>query len=316
MRKQTIGLLVMAYGTPASLAGLAPYYTDIRNGSPPSPELLEALRRRYVAIGGVSPLQRITTAQARALEAEVNRRVPGVRFTAYVGMKHAPPSIEDAVAAIRTDGIRRALGIVMAPHYSAYSVQRYADRALHKARESGTPRVEVIQSWYRQPKFIEYWAREIRATLASLSRGERARAVVVFSAHSLPQKVEASGDPYSGEVRETAELIAAAAGIREYTVAWQSAGRTAEPWIGPDVLDVSRELADCAGYQTFIYCPIGFVSDHLEVLYDNDVECRAVADERGARYLRPPMPNLDPLFIAALGDAVVEQLERVMSSAA
>lgn len=309
----SIGLLIMAYGTPRTLDDLEPYYTHIRGGEPPTAELLKQLRRRYVAIGGSSPLLRITRDQASALEAQLRRRGKAVRIKTYLGMKHAAPFIEDAVHAMHADGIQRALALVMAPHHSDFSTRRYAERAERAARGLGSPRIEVIPAWYQQPKFIAYWARQIRTALASLPADQQARALVVFSAHSLPLRVANDSDPYPGQVEASARQIAAAAGIQQYVLGWQSAGRTQEPWLGPDIRDLTGEMADCAGYQVFIYCPIGFVSDHLEVLYDNDIECRAVAEEHGARYLRPAMPNMDPLFIAALGDAVCAQIDNPLA---
>lgn len=312
---RTTGLLVMAYGTARRAEDIEAFYTDIRHGSRPSPELLAELNARYRAIGGLSPLAAITAAQGEHLERCLNARFPYKNFKTYLGYKHAAPFIEDAVAAMHADGIVEGINLVLAPHYSGFSVQGYNDRALQSARKLGGPVLSVTPSWYRQPKFIRYWATRIEATLAAVPAAELAKTVVVFSAHSLPQKILQDGDPYVQQIEDSARLIAAAAKLRHFVVGWQSAGRTPDPWIGPDVRDLTRQLWKAPGYRRFVYCPIGFVADHLEVLYDNDIECRDVVAELGGTYVRPAMPNTDPLFIECLADVVAEHLPQPLSRA-
>lgn len=307
MSKDTIGILVMAYGTPRNNAELTPYYTHIRHGKPPSEELIMELSSRYRAIGGLSPLGRITHEQADSLAQDMNMRLPGTTFKSYVGFKHTHPFIEDAVESMHAEGIEKAVSIIMAPYHSTLSTQSYSDRAIMAAENLGSPTLFTISSWYRQPKFIAYWAQHIRTMLSLIPAQERQQTIVVFSAHSLPKQALIV-DPYSQQVLESAHHIAVAAGLDHYELAWQSAGRTSQSWLGPDIRCVTRELWGNGGYRNFIYCPIGFVSDHLEILYDNDIECRAVTDELGARYLRPAMPNTDDLFISCLGDAVAQAL--------
>lgn len=307
MTKKTMGLLVMAYGTPYKEEDIEPYYTHIRRGRPPAPEQLEDLRNRYAAIGGISPLAKITENQATALMNRLNAVQDDIEFKVYVGLKHITPFIEEAVEQMKEDGIKEAVSIVLAPHFSTFSVKSYNARAQEEAEKYGI-QVTSVESWYKQPKFIQYWGDQVRSTFEKMDEAERASACLIVSAHSLPEKILAAGDPYADQLKETADLIAAAANVEHYEVGWQSEGQTPEPWLGPDVQDLTRQLHEENGYQAFVYTPVGFVSDHLEVLYDNDHECKVVCDEIGASYYRPAMPNTDPLFVDAMADAVFEKL--------
>jgi ferrochelatase len=272
------GLLLMAYGTPATPADVEGYYTHVRRGRPPTAELLADLQRRYDAIGGTSPLLARTRAQADALQAEL-----GDSWRVELGMKHAPPFIEDGAAALRAAGATRAVGLVLAPHYSRLSVGEYA------ARAEG---VDVVPSWHLEPELIELLAERVRAVHIP-------GALTLFTAHSLPARILDDGDPYPDQVAETAAAVAAAAGIDDWQVAWQSAGRTPEPWIGPEILSVMREVK-----RDIVVCACGFTSDHLEILYDLDVEAQRVADEIGVAFARTASLNDDPRFIRVLADVV------------
>ncbi|WP_026692671.1 ferrochelatase [Peribacillus kribbensis] len=308
MEKKKVGLLVMAYGTPYKEEDIERYYTHIRHGRRPSDEAILDLRTRYAAIGGISPLARITEEQAQALEKRLNEVQDEVEFTYYLGLKHIEPFVEDAVHQMKKDGIMEAVSIVLAPHFSTFSVKSYNGRAKEEAASIGGPEIKSVESWYDEPKFIQYWVDRVTETYAKMSENERERAVLIVSAHSLPEKILLSGDPYPRQLQETASLIAEGAGIKHYELGWQSAGGTPEPWLGPDVQDLTRELFQKEGYQAFVYTPVGFVSDHLEVLYDNDVECKVVTEEIGAAYYRPEMPNTHPQFIDALADVVLKKL--------
>ncbi|NME99275.1 ferrochelatase [Aneurinibacillus aneurinilyticus] len=308
MTTNRMGLLVMAYGTPRSTEEIEPYYTHIRRGRTPTPELLQELTDRYEKIGGISPLARITEEQASALEAKLNHMQDKYEFKAYLGLKHIEPFIEDGIRHMNADGIEEAVSIVLAPHYSTFSAKSYNGRALEESKKAGGPTLYSIDSWHEEPAFIRYWAEQLQETFASISETEQAKTIVIFSAHSLPEKIAQMNDPYPQQIADNARMIAEMANIPHYTMAWQSAGRTPEPWLGPDVLDRIRELYE-AGYTTMIFCPIGFVSDHLEVLYDNDYECKNLADELGIHYFRPPMPNTHEMFIEALASAVLKKLE-------
>lgn len=309
MTKRKMGLLVMAYGTPYKEEDLERYYTHIRHGRKPSEEMIEDLRSRYEAIGGISPLAAITLEQAKKLEEHLNSVQDQVEFKMYLGLKHIEPFVEDAVGQMKEDGIEEAVSIVLAPHFSTFSVKSYNGRAVEESEKIGGPSITSIESWYKEPKFIDYWATQLQKTVASMSEEEREHYVLIVSAHSLPEKIIAMGDPYPEQLQETAKLIAEAAGVKEYEVGWQSAGNTPEPWIGPDVQDLTRDLFEEKGYKAFVYIPVGFVADHLEVLFDNDYECKVVTDEIGAGYYRPEMPNAQPAFIEAMGNVVLDHLK-------
>ncbi|WCK56874.1 ferrochelatase [Aneurinibacillus sp. Ricciae_BoGa-3] len=307
MADKQIGLLVMAYGTPRNIDEIEPYYTHIRRGRKPTPELLDTLIERYKLIGGVSPLSRITEEQAEQLEYRLNERHANVTFKAYVGLKHIEPYIENVVQQMKEDGIEQAISIVLAPHQSTFSTDSYNNRAHEESEKIGGPAITSIDSWYSEPSFLDFWSDRIRDTFDQIPTEAKAHTIVIFSAHSLPEKIIQMKDPYPGQIADNAKLIAERAGIAHYTTAWQSAGRTPEPWLGPDILDKIRELHK-EGYTSMIFCPIGFVADHLEVLYDNDYECKKLTDELGIRYYRPAMPNTDPRFIEALACAVEKKL--------
>ncbi|MEW9501655.1 ferrochelatase [Jeotgalibacillus marinus] len=312
MSRKKMGLLVMAYGTPYTEEDLERYYTHIRYGRKPTPEQLEDLRSRYEAIGGISPLARITREQADALAARLNEVQDEVEFVVYLGLKHIEPFVEDAVEQMHKDGIKEAVSIVLAPHFSTYSVKSYNGRIKETAGKIGGPAITSVESWYAEPKFIQYWAEKVEATFAEMSDAEREKAVLIVSAHSLPEKILAGGDPYPDQLKQTADLIAEKAGVKNYEIGWQSEGNTPDPWIGPDVQDLTRDLYKEKGYESFVYTPVGFVSDHLEVLYDNDYECKVVTDEIGAKYYRPEMPNTQPLFIDAMADKVLKHISNTI----
>lgn len=309
MGRKKMGLLVMAYGTPYKEEDIERYYTHIRHGRKPSPEALADLTERYRAIGGISPLAKITEEQAYALEKVLNQIQDAYDFQVYIGLKHIEPFIEDAVEKMAKDGIKQAASIVLAPHYSTFSIKSYNGRAQEEAEKHGIT-LTSVESWYTEPDFIAYWAREITKEYAKMSDEERKKAVLIVSAHSLPEKIIQNNDPYSEQLKETAELIVKEAGVTNYEIGWQSEGNTPDPWLGPDVQDLTRDLYKQKGYKAFVYAPVGFVADHLEVLYDNDYECKVVCDEIGANYYRPEMPNVDPLFINAMANAVMTKIRR------
>ncbi|MFF2755204.1 ferrochelatase [Psychrobacillus sp. NPDC058041] len=308
MMKKTMGLLVMAYGTPYSEADIERYYTHIRHGRKPSDEQLADLTGRYQAIGGISPLAKITENQAKGLCNRLNEVQDEIEFKLYIGLKHIEPYLEDAVAAMHKDGITEAVSMVLAPHFSTFSIKSYNGRIKEEAEKLGNLTITSVESWYDEPKFIQYWTEKVQAAFAAMSEEQREKACLIVSAHSLPEKIKELGDPYPDQLKETADLIAKEAGVKNYAVGWQSAGQTPEPWIGPDVQDLTKELHEEKGFNTFVYTPVGFVAEHLEVLYDNDYECKVVCDEIGAAYIRPAMPNDQPLFIDAMADVVLKHI--------
>jgi protoporphyrin/coproporphyrin ferrochelatase len=294
-------VLVMAYGTPQRLEDVEAYYTDIRRGRPPPPELLKELTERYRAIGG-SPLLDITRAQARGLQDRLG-------IDCRVGQKHAPPFIADAVRAIAAGDVERVAGLVLAPHYSKMGVGDYESRARRAAGAIGwTGRLEVIPSWHLEPGYIAWLARAVEDALSELSVPARERGVVIFSAHSLPARILQAGDPYATQLRETAEAVAAEARLEHFVTGWQSAGRTKDPWLGPDVLELVEKLAG-DGVPGIVVCACGFVADHLEVLYDLDIEAARLAASLGTEFARTAMPNDDPEFLDALAGVVGRALE-------
>ncbi|PGY11261.1 ferrochelatase [Bacillus sp. AFS031507] len=306
MTKKKMGLLVMAYGTPYNLDDLERYYTHIRHGRKPTPEMIEELRSRYEAIGGISPLAKITLEQAEKLEEHLNKIQQNIEFKMYLGLKHIQPFIEDAVHQMHADGIEEAVSIVLAPHFSTFSIKSYNGRAQEEAEKLGGLKIRTIESWYQEPQFIDYWAGKIKKIFDQMPEEEKDDAVLIVSAHSLPEKILQFGDPYPSQLKETADLIAEQAGVKKYVVGWQSAGQTPEPWLGPDVQDLTRDLYKEHHYKAFVYAPVGFVSEHLEVLYDNDYECRKVTEELGVSYYRPEMPNAKEEFIDALSIVVLK----------
>jgi protoporphyrin/coproporphyrin ferrochelatase len=295
----TVGVLVMAHGTPSSPDEIAGFYTRIRRGRPPDAEQLAELEARYRAIGGVSPLAERTTAQVESLGRLLEARAPG-RFAVAFGAKHTEPLIEEAAAALAATAPTRVIGLVLTPHGSSLGSQEYLDRATTALEPSGT-RLVAAGPWYGEPALVELLAARVREALD----GVPGRAVVLFTAHSLPARVRGTGDTYPEQVLESAQLVATAAGLREWGVAWQSAGRTREEWLGPDVRDEVRRLAAARATDAVVVCPIGFVADHLEVLYDLDVELAAVAEECGVSYARTRSLNDDPAFIEVLADVVM-----------
>ena len=297
----TTTVLLMAYGTPARPEDVEAYYTDIRRGRPPTPELLADLVARYAAIGGLSPLAARTEAQRAALQRALDQRAAG-QYEVVLGYKHVAPRVEDAVAGI---GAGPVVGLVLAPHWSAASVGEYHERAAKAAASAGLA-YTAIERWHLEPAYLDFQAAAVTGVLATMPANTK----VLFTAHSLPQRVIAAGDPYAELLRESADAVARRAGLAPWggwSVGYQSAGRTPEPWLGPDVRTVIEELAASPGASGLLVCPLGFVADHLEVLYDLDIEARRHADERGLDFARTPVVNDDPAVMGALADRVMKR---------
>jgi ferrochelatase len=296
-----IGVVVMAYGTPAGPDDVEPYYTHIRRGRPPTPEQLDNLVMRYEALGGTSTLAARTRDQVTAIAAELDRLAPG-RFVVRLGQKHAAPFIEDAVAELAHIGVDRTIGLVLAPHYAGASVGQYQARADEAATAAGLRHTPVLR-WHDEPAYRTFLAAAVTEALATLPE----RTKVVFTAHSLPERALVD-DPYPDELWDSAQAVAAAAGLDRWagwSQAWQSAGATPEPWRGPDILEVLRDLAATGRAEGVLVCPQGFVADHLEVAYDLDIEAAAVAREVGLAFARTRVLNDDPVVMAALARRVL-----------
>ena len=302
------GVLVMAYGGPDSLEDLPGYLSDIRSGRPTTTAVLDEISNNYRQIGGKSPLLGISEAQMAGVAGSFDP--DKVRF--YLGMRHWSPWIEDVVGQMIADGIGEAVSIVLAPHYSKLSVAKYQQKVqdgLDMYR--GQINFQHIKSYHDHPLLIQAFAARVQDGLSRWPEEEREGVHVIFSAHSLPERILKMGDPYDSQLRETAELIAAAAGLPAARWSWsyQSAGRSPEPWLGPQLDEHLRALA-AQGIRDVISIPVGFVCDHVEILFDIDIQAQEIARELGMRLERPPALNTDPLFIEALVDVITENLKQ------
>ena len=296
-----VGVLVMAYGAPASLDEIPGYLADIRSGRPTPAALLEEITESYRAIGGGSPLLAVTRTQV-----DVLARVLGGAYRCYLGMRHWAPWTEEVVGEMVEDGITHAVGLVLAPQFSAMSVARYQQKVADGLElYRGRIHFDHVPSYHDAPGLIEALAARVAEGVSRWPDDERGRVHVVFSAHSLPERVLSAGDPYGAQCLETARLVAERAGLptERWSWAYQSAGRTPEPWAGPDLGEHLEELA-ARGVRDVVCMPVGFVSDHVELLFDIDRRARAIADAVGVRLERPPALNDDPVFVEALADLV------------
>jgi protoporphyrin/coproporphyrin ferrochelatase len=287
-------VVLMAYGSPDRLEDVPAYLADIRGGRPVRPEAVEELVERYRRIGS-SPLNEITEAQRAELEGELGLPV-------FAGMKHWKPRITDAVGHALTGGAQRIVGLVLAPHFSQMSIGGYRERL--EAAVDGAADLAVIESWHDNPPFLDLVADRVREAGA----GEDAH--VVFTAHSLPTRILADGDPYLAQLLESSSLVAARLGLApsRWSFAFQSESATGEPWLGPDILEHMEALAQ-QGVRKLLVVPIGFVADHLEILWDIDVEAREKSRELGVELDRTESLNDDPRFVAALADLVRSRLQ-------
>lgn len=283
------GVLLLAHGTPDFLDDLPEYLTRVRGGRPPSPELVNVMRANYEAIGGRSPLTDITREQARALGEKLG---DGTRV--YVGMRNWDPSIADALALAARDGVEELVAIPMAPQFSTLSTEKYREAV--EAVRPPSLNVRYVVGWHDHPGVVEAFAERVREAVA-----QRPADAVVFTAHSLPVQVIVGGDPYADQVWATAEAVANRVGLPRWSVAYQSAGRTPEPWLSPNVEDHLVERA-AAGDRWVLVAPIGFVCDHTEILFDIDVQAVSQARELGLGLRRTESLNTSPTFIAALAD--------------
>jgi ferrochelatase len=304
-----VGVLVMAYGGPARPEDVEPYLLDVRGGRPTPPGLAQMMLERYRAIGGGSPILDRTCAQAAALERLLNQ---DMESRAYVGMRHWQPRIAGALEQMRADRIRRAIGLVMAPHYSRLSVGAY-----FREVDEAAAGIEVrrLESWHVLPEYVDTVAALVRDGLAAFHPESRPHAAgaadvhVLYTAHSLPSSVLVSGDPYPTQLEETVAALAVRLPGVAHSFAYQSAGATSEAWLGPDAGEAIRALA-AAGVRSVLVAPIGFTCDNVEILYDIDIEYRSLADRIGMQLRRIPMPNDNPLLMRGLARLVREEMSR------
>ncbi len=282
-------VLLLAHGTPETLDQMPEYLKRVRGGRPPSPPLVAEMTRNYAAIGGRSPLTDITRAQAAAIAEALG----GARV--YVGMRNWAPEVEDAVRAAERDGAAELVAVPMTPQYGSTSLAKYRE-AVETARPA-VP-VEFLSSWHDDPGIVRAFAGRLQAAAEAFPPDQ-----VVFSAHSLPLRVIRAGDPYSDQVAATAAAVAKAVSLADYRLAWQSAGRTPEPWLGPSLEETLAGLG-AAGARRVLVAPVGFVCDHTEILFDVDVQAMAFARERGIELRRTESLNTSPAFVAALAALV------------
>ena len=292
----SVAVVLMAYGSPSRIEDVPAYYADIRGGRPIKPELLEDLVARYQRLGieESNPLNEITEETRAALEAELGLPV-------FTGMRHWTPRIADAVEQALAGGADTIVGLVLAPHYSSLSIEKY--RAQLVAAVDGRAELQFVERWGAEPGFVELLAERVAGTSAH----------VVFTAHSLPARIAAEGDPYQDELLETARLVADKAGVEDWTFSFQSESPTGEAWLGPDILDHLIELG-ASGVKDVLVCPVGFVADHLEIRWDLDIEAAEKAQELGLHFDRIELPNADPAFVHVLAGLVRREVAAVRSA--
>jgi len=293
-----IGILVMAYGGPNHIDEVEPYLLDVRGYRLTPPEIVHEVRERYREIGGRSPILEQTQAQASALEAALNTN--GQEFKAFVGMRHWHPYIKDTLANMQAQGIQRAVGLVMAPHYSRMSIEAY-----FKKIEQAESLIEIapINHWHLLPGYLDALVSRVRAALERFPADVRSQVPVIFSAHSLPERILEWDDPYPGQLRATVEAVMQCLGDQPHDFAFQSAAISNEPWLGPDVSVLIKRFAE-QGQKNIISCPIGFVCEHVEVLYDIDIVYQKLARSLGVRLERIEMVHTAPQMVTGLAELI------------
>ncbi|MBO8141278.1 MAG: ferrochelatase [Firmicutes bacterium] len=313
MADELVGVLLMAYGTPEHPDEVEPYLTHIREhytyirDKRPSPEMVADLKARYEAIGGRSPLLSVTRQQAEALKRRLNGGNDDGPYRVYVGMKHWHPFIDEAVAQMAADGVRRGIGVALTAQYSRMSVGGYIHAAREAIKRAGVSmELDFVEHWHDRPRFLDALARRVVAARERLPKDLQEDVPVVFTAHSLPARILEWNDPYPRHMEETARGVSERAGVRRWSVAWQSAGNTPVAWLEPELPDVLEGLAK-GGDRAVIVCPAGFVADHLEVLYDIDIEAQKLAARLGMELVRTESFNADDDLIGVLAELVRER---------
>ena len=298
-----IGLLVMAYGGPDNLDEVEPYLMDVRGYRSTAPEIVHEVRERYRQIGGRSPILQKTQAQADAIESVLNEQ--GQNFKAFVGMRHWHPFIKDVLTKMRAQGIDRTVGLVMAPHYSRMSIEAYFKKI--EEANSGM-QISRINDWHLLPEYLDALANRVRAALQRFPETVQAKVPVIFTAHSLPERILEWDDPYPSQLYATMEAVMKRLGSRPHEFAFQSAAISTEPWLGPDASEVMERYA-AQGKRHMLICPIGFVCEHVEILYDIDIVYQKLAKELGVQLERIEMLNDSPEMIRGLARLVRETTE-------
>jgi ferrochelatase len=293
-----IGLLVMAYGGPNNLEEVEPYLMDVRGYRPTASEIVYEVRERYREIGGRSPILERTWAQAHALESTLNTDKQA--FKAFVGMRHWHPFIKETLAEMYSHGIERAVGLVMAPHYSRMSIEAY----FKNVEQAESPiQIARVTDWHLLPEYLTALAERVRIALERFPESTRAEVPVIFTAHSLPNRILEWDDPYPKQLQETVEALMTRLGPQPYGFAFQSAAISTEPWLGPDAAELINRFAD-EGKRNILICPFGFVCEHVEILYDIDIVYQTLAKTLGVRLERIDMLNDEPEMISGLAGLV------------
>jgi len=309
MPAERIAVLLMAYGSPNSLEDVEPYYTDIRGGRAPSPAALAELREKYRTVGVPTPLLAVSTRLAGRLQESLNHGSAGQKFTVHLAMKHWTPRIWEAFEEIASTRAERVVALVLAPHYSKISTGGYRDRVQRAIDQSGR-RIDLdfVESWHLLDGYVEALADRVSAAREQFAEPDQV--TVVFTAHSLPARILNEGDPYQDQLLETSEAVAGRAEVDRWRFSFQSQSQTGEPWLGPDLLDTLKRLNE-NGQRQALVAPVGFIADHLEILFDIDVEAKQRASELGMDLRRIPMLNDDPRLADALASLVLARLQKV-----
>lgn len=306
-KTEPIAVLVMAYGGPDNLEELEPYLLDVRHGRPVSAEMLEEMRSRYAQIGGRSPILERTQDQVASLQSALEELHPG-KFKLFIGMRHWHPYIAEAVEQIRSEGLSHVIGIVMAPHYSRMSVGAYYNRLEEVLDLDGNIEVEAIISWKVDMGYLDAVEERVHEALRAFPEQERSDVHILFTAHSLPERILEWDDPYPLELETTFEIMKSRFADHECHFAYQSAAMTPEPWLGPDAGELMLELID-QGERNFLVAPIGFVSEHVEILYDIDIDFKQQVESAGGRLERIEMPGADPGMMRSLAVMIARKAE-------
>lgn len=300
-------VLLLSFGGPESPEEIRPFLERVLRGIPVPPERVEEVVHHYEAVGGRSPLKEITLRQADSLEKTL--KALGMPLPVYLGMRHSSPFIQEALEAMRAKGVKRALGFILSAQRTEASWDRYQNNVAQAQRELAgrAPEIDYCPGWHAHPLFIQAWSEQIQSTLEKSKNQDRQAIPLVFTAHSIPTAM-AAGSPYVDQVQQTAQLIAERLGQRRWSIAYQSrSGRPSEPWLEPDIADEIRALAQ-KGEREIVVAPIGFVCDHVEVLFDLDIEARKIAEELGVGFLRASCVNDHPSFIRMMADVIQNRL--------
>ena len=305
MTSATHNLMIMAYGGPDNLDDVRPYLLDVRNYRPTSDHIVDEITERYKLIGGRSPIRELTNAEAAGIEAALNEQAePGETWKVWVGMRHWHPFIKDTLAEMEAAGVTETVGLVMAPHYSKMSIGAYFKRA---AEAGSSIRIDEIESWNLLPGYLDALEDRIKDALEKFPQSERGPVPIIFTAHSLPESIRTWDDPYERELQATVVALRERFPLQPTEWAYQSAAMTPDPWLGPDAGEVIARL-HAEGVKNVLICPIGFICEHVEILFDIDVEFRAQAEELGMHLERIEMLNDHPTLLSGLAGLVREHV--------